>query len=82
MLPLCFAGSRTMVDQFDSDVVSFQVGDSVTLVLGAIEFDRRATVRIKNHEDGTGDLIARTDFAGLVGIALHACELPKANLGE
>src|SRR6266403_5609625 len=82
MLPLCFAGSRTVVDQFGSDVVSFQVGDPIILVLGAIEFDRRATIRIKNHQDGAGDLIARPDFAGLVGIALQPCKLPKTDLGE
>jgi hypothetical protein len=78
MLSLCFAGSRTMVDQFGPGVVAFQVGDPVTLMLGAIEFDRRATV----HQDGTGNLIARTNFAGLIEIALHTCKLPKANLCE
>jgi hypothetical protein len=82
MLPLCFAGSRAVVDQFGSDVVSFQVGDPIILVLGAIEFDRRATIRIKNHQDRAGDLIARPDFAGLVGIALQPCKLPKTDLGE
>ena len=82
MLSLCFAGSRTMVDQFGAGVVAFQVSDPVTLMLAAKEFDRRATVRIKNHQDGTGNLIARTNFAGLIEIALHTCKLPKANLGE
>src|SRR6266446_9116994 len=82
VLPLSFAGSRTVVDQFDSDIVSFQVGDPFILMLGAIEFDRCATIRIKNHQDSARGLIARTDFAGLVGIALDPCKLPKANPGK
>lgn len=82
LMPRSFAGSRTVIDQLGFEIVAFQLGYSVIFVLGAIEFDRRATIGIKNHQNGSRGLIARTDFAGFVGIPLRPCKPPKANSGE
>jgi hypothetical protein len=79
-LPLSLAGWPAVIDQFDSDVVSFQFGYAFTLVLGAIISDRGATIRIRNHCDCSRDLIAGTDFTGFVEIALHPGKLPEVNL--
>jgi hypothetical protein len=79
-LPLSLAGWSAVIDQFDSDVVSFQFGYAFTLVLGAIISDRGATIRIRNHCDRSRDLIAGTDFTGFVEVALHPGKLPEVNL--
>jgi hypothetical protein len=68
-----------VIDQFDSDVVSFQFGYAFTLVHGAIISDRGATIRIRNHYDRSRDLIAGTDFTGFVEIAFHPGKLPEVN---
>jgi hypothetical protein len=49
VLPLSAANYPAVIDQFDSDVDSFQFGYVFALVFGAIVSDGGATIRIRNH---------------------------------
>jgi hypothetical protein len=80
VLPLPGADYATVIDQFDSDVYSFQFGYIFALVLGAIVSDRGATIRIRNHYHRSRRLIAGKDLTGFVVVALDPCEFPQVNL--
>jgi hypothetical protein len=80
VLPLSAADYPAVIDQFDSDVDSFQFGYVFTLVLGAIVSDRGATIRIRNHYHRSRRLIAGNDLAGFIVVALDPREFPQVNL--
>ena len=80
VLPLSAANYPAVIDQFDSDVDSFQFGDVFALVPGAIVSDRGATIRIRNHYHRSRRLIAGKDLTGFVVVALDPREFPQVNL--
>src|ERR1700731_3790257 len=79
-LPLYAANYLAVIDQFDSDVDSFQFGYVFALVLGAIVSDRGATIRRRNHYHRSCSLIAGKDLTGFVVGALDPREFPQVNL--
>jgi hypothetical protein len=65
-----------MIDQFDSDVVSFQLGYALTFVFGWLRLDQNLLLRARNHCYRPCDPIAGKDSTRFVVVALHSCELP------
>jgi len=69
-----------MINQFDSEVVSFQFGYVFALVPRTVVPDCGATIRIRNYYHRSRRLIAGKNLTRLVVVALHFCQLPQVNL--
>jgi hypothetical protein len=79
VLPLSAANYPAVIDQFDSDVDSFQFGYVFALVFGAIVSDGGATIRIRNHYHSSRRMIAGKDVTKFVVVAINPCEFPQVN---